>query len=241
MAPDDKIEQLETVFKALYGKVNPEKTALIVIDMQDYQVRKEGAEYKILDMQVPGVLDYFVERVETLVEPNLVELVSLCRERNVKVIFTKYCSFTGDGSDLTPREREANALSMKIVGDITFPPADHPLSSIIPSLEPTKDDIVIIKNTSGTFLSTALETMLRNMDVDTLLVTGVVTHFCVISTAREASDLGFNTVIIEDCCAGWSEALHEATLTTFALSFGTVTTLKRIKRMLKSRKTSKEK
>lgn len=236
MSVDEKIEKLKTLLSVLHKKIVPEKTALIVIDMQKYQVREEGAEFKVLNIQVPGVLDYFVKRVENVVEPNLVDLIPFCRDSGIKIIYTKYCSFSEDGSDLPPKAQEANKFCKKLVNDIAFPPVSHPLSEIIPSLKPELEDLVIVKNTSGTFISTRLDSFLKNMGIETLIVTGVVTHFCVISTAREASDLGFNVVIVEDCCAGWTDQLHDVTLTTFALLFGNVTTLKKIKRTISKNK-----
>ncbi|NVM56365.1 MAG: cysteine hydrolase, partial [Candidatus Helarchaeota archaeon] len=74
----------------------------------------------------------------------------------------------------------------------------------------------------------------------TVLVTGVVTHFCVESTAREASDYGFTVYILDDCCAGWSPELHEMALKTFELLYGFVLPstkiVKKLSRQLKKAK-----
>jgi nicotinamidase-related amidase len=69
------------------------------------------------------------------------------------------------------------------------------------------------------------------------MVSGVVTHFCVESTAREAADYGFQVIIVDDCCAGWAPDLHEKTLKTFELLYGFVlpfeTVMKKISKKFK--------
>jgi nicotinamidase-related amidase len=234
MPVDEKIEDLITLVSALEPKLVAQKMALLIIDMQKYQVRKEGASYKVLSLQVPGVLDYYMDQVKSVVEPNLSELISICREKGIKIIFTKYCSFLEDGSDLTPRNRLQNDLAKNIADDVPYPPVSHSLAELIPSLKPQPEDFIIVKNTSGAFMSTRLDSILRNMGIDTLLITGVVTHFCVLSTAREATDLGFEVIIVEDCCAGWTEQLHEVALKTFALVYGTTMKLKKLKKKLEN-------
>jgi nicotinamidase-related amidase len=75
------------------------------------------------------------------------------------------------------------------------------------------------------------------MDIETVLVTGVVTNFCVHSTAREAADYGFQVVIVEDCCAAWSPEFHEGILKSFGMLYGYILThkklMKKISRMMK--------
>lgn len=76
------------------------------------------------------------------------------------------------------------------------------------------------------------------MDIETVLVSGVVTNICVESTAREAFDYGFQVVIVEDCCAAWSPEIHSATLKSFGLLYGFILThekvIKKITRTMKS-------
>ena len=60
---------------------------------------------------------------------------------------------------------------------------------------------MISKGASGVFNSTAIDQILRNLGVDTLLMTGVVTNYCVETAVRDAGDRGYNVVLIEDACA----------------------------------------
>ncbi|MBY9019870.1 MAG: cysteine hydrolase, partial [Candidatus Lokiarchaeota archaeon] len=72
----------------------------------------------------------------------------------------------------------------------------------------------------------------------TVLVSGVVTNFCVESTAREAGDYGFQVVIVEDCCAAWSPEIHQATLRSFGLLRGFILTHEKV--INKINRTTKE-
>jgi nicotinamidase-related amidase len=86
-------------------------------------------------------------------------------------------------------------------------------------------------------MSTRLDSILRNMDIETVLVTGVVTNFCVESTAREAGDYGFQVIIVEDCCAAWSPEIHQATLKSFGLLRGFILTHEKvIKKITRAKK-----
>lgn len=233
-------EKINTFYKFIQGQksdINPKTTALIVIDMQKYQVQKDYVAYKAMNNFTPGILDYFVQEVEIKVTPNLRKLIKFCHEVDIPVIYTKYSSFMPDGSDFPRAVKFANDLTKKLLGKVAFPHISHPSSDIIDELKPEERDFVLQKNTSGTFVSTRLDGFLRNMDIETLLVSGVVTNFCVHSTAREASDYGFQVIIVEDCCAAWTPEVHRATLESFGLMYGYVLThekvIKKITKTLK--------
>ncbi|MFX1406615.1 MAG: cysteine hydrolase family protein [Promethearchaeota archaeon] len=127
-----------------------------------------------------------------------------------------------------------------MLGEVSFPYIGHPGSEIVNELKPEENDFVLQKNTSGTFISTSLNSFLRNMGIETVLVSGVVTNFCVHSTAREAVDYGFQTIIVEDCCAAWSEDIHSSILNSFGLIYGFILPYKKvIKRITRSIKKTK--
>lgn len=238
MCSMEKLEKYLQFRQDLMGKIDPKQTALLVIDMQKYQVEKGWPLYKAIEGVNPGILDYFVQEVDTKVIPNLQKLLKFCRELKIPVIYTKYSSFMPDGSDLPTPIKKLNEINKNFLGAIIFPYISNEASEIIEALKPNPEtDWVLQKNTSGTFISTKLDHLLRNMGIRTVLVTGVVTHFCVESTAREASDYGFEVYIIDDCCAGWSPELHENSLKTFGLIYGFVLpfekVIKKIQRNIK--------
>ena len=229
---EDKINTVYKVVQGLMGDIVPTKTVLIIVDMQKYQVKKEYAACKSLEKVAPGVMDYFVNEVEQKVVPNLQKLLKFCHEAGIPVIYTKYSSFMPDGSDFSRNVKTLNQTTKNLVGEIGFPYILDPNSDIIDELKPIYGDLILQKNTSGAFISTRLDSFLRNMGVETVLVSGVVTNFCVHSTAREAVDYGFQTIIVEDCCAAWSEEIHSSILKSFGLIYGYILPYEKIIRKI---------
>ncbi|MFX1280500.1 MAG: cysteine hydrolase family protein [Promethearchaeota archaeon] len=238
---EDKINSFYKFHQRLINEILPKKTALIVVDMQKYQVQKDYAAFKAMNNITPGIFDYFAEEVEKKVIPNLRKMIDFCHEAEIPVIYTKFSSFMPDGSDLTRSTKFLNDFCKNLVGEVAFPYIEHHSSDIIDELRPEDGDFVIQKNTSGTFISTRLDSFLRNMEIETVLITGVVTNFCVYATAREAADYGFQVVIVEDCCAAWNSEIHEATLKSFGLLTGFILThekvIKKISKVVRSLKT----
>ena len=238
----EKINGFYKFHQGLIRDIQSKKTALIVVDMQKYQVQKDYIAYKAMDKVTPGIMDYFVAEVENNVTPNLQKLIDFCHEVRIPVIYTKYSSFMADGSDLPKTTKFLNDFTKDLLGDVAFPYIAHPSSDIINELKPKEQDFVLQKNTSGTFISTRLDSFLKNMGVETVLVSGVVTNFCVHSTAREACDYGFQVIIVDDCCAAWSPEIHQATLISFGLIYGFVLKYEKIiKKISKAIKKAKEK
>ena len=93
---------------------------------------------------------------------------------------------------------------------------------VIDSLAPEAGELVIDKNTSSALNSTDLEGLLRNMDVETLVLNGMATDMCVETTARDAADRGLDVIVVEDATATFFEHHHRAALSGFARVFGQV-------------------
>lgn len=68
-------------------------------------------------------------------------------------------------------------------------------------LQPTKADYVITKETPSSFVGTALDEQLKGQGIKQLIITGLMTHMCVSSTARDAVPLGYQVIIPEDATA----------------------------------------
>lgn len=73
-------------------------------------------------------------------------------------------------------------------------------------------DVVLPKRRFSAFFKTDLDQTLRTWGVDTVLVCGIATHFCVLATALDAVCHDFQAVLIEDATASYSPALHRQTL-----------------------------
>lgn len=96
-----------------------------------------------------------------------------------------------------------------------------PGAQIIPELTPGDDEPVVSHPGTSAFPNTALDTILRRRQIDTVLFTGVATNVTVEGTARDAVNLGYNVILVSDACAAATDEAHEATLATFSL-LGTV-------------------
>jgi len=75
-----------------------------------------------------------------------------------------------------------------------------------------RPDYELDKPRFSAFHGTPLELLLRSLGVDTLVLTGIVTHGGVEATARDALIRDFSVVILEDCVAAFDEDLHLASL-----------------------------
>ncbi|EFE96575.1 cysteine hydrolase family protein [Serratia odorifera] len=87
-------------------------------------------------------------------------------------------------------------------------PADGPLfaegsqsAQFHADLQPSKGDVVISKATPSSFVGTDLDRQLKSKNIKTLIVTGLMTHMCVSTTARDALPLGYQVIIPEDATA----------------------------------------
>ena len=68
-------------------------------------------------------------------------------------------------------------------------------------IRPEEGDKVIIKHYPNSFLETELDAYLKSMEVDTLIVCGMMTHMCVDTTVRAAMDYGYGVKLVADACA----------------------------------------
>jgi ureidoacrylate peracid hydrolase len=91
-------------------------------------------------------------------------------------------------------------------------------------VEPLPDEPIVNKQRYSAFWGTRLDSILRTLKRDTLIVTGVATNVCVESTARDGCFLDYYVVFLSDCSAtGDGTAAHEATLENMRRHFGLVT------------------
>ena len=178
--------------------IEPERTALLVVDVQNYCARRGEGELE----GVGPEYDYYIDRVERTVLPNLQRLIAACRANGVEVVYTVIESLTADGRD---RSLDHKHSDMHV-------PKGSRLGKVVDEIAPVGDEIVIPKTSSGVFNSTNMEYVLRNLGVEYLMCVGVFTNQCVESAVRDAADRGFMVTTIEDCCATKTKAWHEASL-----------------------------
>jgi nicotinamidase-related amidase len=101
-------------------------------------------------------------------------------------------------------------------------------NSVIGELAPRDDELVINKTSRGAFNSTALDQILRNLQITTLIVAGVSTECCVAMTARDAADRGYKVLLVEDACTAVTPYLQECSIVAFGAMFGRVATTEEV-------------
>ena len=176
--------------------VEPSKTALLSIDMQNAEWTAERAE----KARAEGAEDRaFLTRLSDVVIPNQRRLQAAARKGGIEVIYTTIEALTEDGRDIS--------LDHKISG--IFHPKGSWEAQPIPEIAPENDDIVLPKTASGIFNSTNIEYVLRTLGVEYLVIYGIVTDQCVETAVRDACDRGFLVTLVPDCCAAHTPEGHD--------------------------------
>jgi nicotinamidase-related amidase len=189
-------------------------TALVVIDMQ-YACASidHGIHAQRRAMGLTNGLDYLGERLE-LVVPNIQRLQAAFRQRGMEVVFVRICAKTKDGRDRSKAHKDLDNHS----------PEGTREAEILDELAPVGDELVFDKTTGSAFTSTNLHYVLGNVGIRNLVFVGAMTGGCVESSVRDAKDLGYGVVMVEDACATWSHALQEASVMVVNEVFGKVKT-----------------
>ena len=82
-------------------------------------------------------------------------------------------------------------------------------ANIIEQLHREPDDIFSEKRRFSAFFQTGIDQQLRGVGCDTVVVVGISTHICVLSTVIDAVSFDFRTVLLSDCCAAHSPDIHD--------------------------------
>jgi nicotinamidase-related amidase len=130
--------------------------------------------------------------------PNINRLTDIARSKNIPVIFSMDSFMHGDFI-FKGKMREHSIRGTKGAG-------------LYHGLSHTDKDICSYKRRFSTFFKTDVDQTLRLFNVDTVILTGINSHWCVLSSALDALSHDFCAYILEDCCASYSREIHEATM-----------------------------
>ena len=196
--------------------LKPEETAHLIIDVQKtYLEPKPNPEEN--DEWQP-----FFNRMSDLVIPNIKNLISFLRKKNVENIFARIACHKESGLD--------RSLSQKKPGfNYLLLPKDTPSGQIVDDLKPESDDIIMMKTTDSALTGTNLRLILNNMGIKNVICTGIFTDQCVSSTVRSLVDESFNVIVVEDCCAAATEALHNHELEIINMIYCHVVNINEVK------------
>ncbi|WZL72162.1 cysteine hydrolase family protein [Clostridiaceae bacterium 35-E11] len=186
--------------------LDPKKTAMLIVDMQNEFVSRDYGEAVMFkemgewERWIP-----FHDRLDDIVIPNTKRLISKFRENGMEVTYGRIACLKKDGSDRSEVQKSEGWNGMLI-------PVDSYGAQMVKELEPLGDEIVVNKTTDSVVNGTNYTRLIKNMGIETIIVTGIVTDQCVASTVRDLADAGFKIIVAEDCCASATDELHYAEL-----------------------------
>ncbi|MBM7692707.1 nicotinamidase-related amidase [Peribacillus deserti] len=146
-------------------------------------------------------------------EENIFKLLTQWRKRELPVIHTQHLS-RNPNSPLFPGQDGCEIKELVL---------------------PLEGEAVIQKNVNSAFIGTELEEYLRKNEIDTLVITGLITPHCVSTTARMSANLGFTTYVVSDAAAAFdiighngilyqAEEVHNLSLATLHKEFAAIVT-----------------
>lgn len=190
------------------NKIDPARTAMIVVDMQNDFVAV-GAP-----METPAV---------RAIVPTLVEALKICRDAGTRVIYTAHVH-RRDGSDMGLFDDMHPPIASRAALVDGTPGVD-----IYAELAPAEGEHVIKKHRYSAFFGTDLDIVLREWNIDTVIISGTTTENCCLATARDAMFRNYRVVFLSDATATYdypdrgfgpmpNADVHHATLVILAAS-----------------------
>jgi ureidoacrylate peracid hydrolase len=198
-------------------QLDPARTALIVIDMQNFFV-EEGQM-----VSVPAARG---------IVPNINRLATATRDVGGTVVWVR---MTLDDSEL---DRWSAFLPVNGTPETRHEFAslehDKPAHRLWPELHTDPDDLFVDKTRFSALIqgSSNLQELLAERGIDTLLIVGTLTNVCCESTGRDAMMLNYRVVMVDDANATITEEMHRATLDNFLTFFGDVQTTEQVLALL---------
>ena len=187
----------------------PHRTALVVVDMVPFFVRKNDYTFGIV--------------------PNIARLAAVLRAAGGAVAWV--LPGAGESSALKDEFFGPQTAEMYRRGG-----GDGPLRSRLwHEFEVHDADLLVEKTATSAFFPgfSPLPTLLATRDIDTVLITGTVTNVCCESSARDASTLGYRVIMVADANSARRDEDHNATLYTIYRSFGDVRTTDEVVALIK--------
>jgi len=212
------------------NEIDPARTAMIVVDMQNDFVAS-GAP-----METPAA---------RAMVPLLGDALKICRDAGIRVVYTAHVH-RRDGCD------------MGLFDDMHRPIADRaalvdgtPGVDIYPDLAPAPGEHVIKKHRYSGFFGTDLDIVLREWGIDTVVIAGTTTENCCLATARDAMFRNYKVVFLSDATATYdypdrgfgsmpNADVHHAALVILAASTAHVMSVADLRARLANGRSSKD-
>lgn len=188
-------------------QLNPDKSALLVIDMQKFFLDPKSPTFTCGGLAIL---------------PTLRKLIAAFRKAGRPVIYTRHVHH--------PDRIDAGIMGWWWEGMCV---EGSPESEVHNEITPLPNEKVILKHRYSAFYNTDLETVLRCLKVEDLVVSGIMTNMCCESTARDAYYRDYRVFFLADGTGSINEEMHVASLLNLAFGFAFVTTAECIEQQIR--------
>jgi nicotinamidase-related amidase len=202
---EDWLEKIDP-FNQHTMTLNREKSALLIVDMQVFFLDPHSPSFTCGGLAILPVLK---------------RLARVFREKKRPVIYTRHVHH--------PDNLDSGLMGWWWEGMCIEGSAE---SEIHPDLTPLPSEKVVLKHRYSAFYNTDLETILRCLKIEDLVISGIMTNMCCESTARDAYYRDYRVFFLADGTGSINEEMHLASLLNLAFGFACVTTADRIIREL---------
>lgn len=169
----------------------------------------------------------YIDEKSTFVYGNLMSealkntslLLKKCRENNIPVIYVR--SKRDRQSLLGIQSKKWKTVSSSNLNKSNFYEFDK-------SIKPLKNEIIIEKSKPSAFFNTTLESELKFLQIDTLIICGTSTSGCIRSTVMDGFYRDYHIIIPEECCGDRSKQAHLNNLFDIDMKYGDVMNLDKI-------------
>lgn len=186
-------------FNQHHMQFNKEKSALLVVDMQKFFLDPASPTFTCGGLAIL---------------PSLKRLIQAFREVKRPVIYTCHVHHP-DRIDAGIMEWWWEGMCLE----------GSPESKVHDDIAPALNEKVVFKHRYSAFYNTDLETVLRCMKIEDLVISGIMTNMCCESTARDAYNRDYKVFFLADGTGTINEEMHLASLLNLAFGFAYVTTV----------------
>jgi len=184
------LSRIESVRKDHLFSPDPEKLAFLILDMQDFFFNKNSHAF------IPSALP-IINRIN--------RIRKRCQELNVPVIYTRHINSKENAGQMSRWWRDILTR-------------EDEMSLIIEELhEPGMR--IVEKSQYNAFYNTGLEGILRDKNISQIIISGVMTHLCCETTAREAYVRDLDVYFGIDFTATYNREFHRSTLINLSHGF----------------------
>ncbi len=199
----------QKILRTLAEQIEPEHTAVIVIDPQKDYCATDGAMARFQGKDVSRIQEA-VKRLNPFIQK--------ARQVGLPVIWVRTISVD---DKMRPNQKATHGVGDEVVVVREDGDGKNWYSEVI---KPLSTEHIITKYNFDAFENTELDLLLRSKGIETLLFVGVTTNVCVETSARHAYIKGYYVVLVSDCTDAITQRAYESALFNIEKYFGKVAT-----------------